>query len=40
VLFYHLLQARLAISQPAVEYPNEFASWAALALQDSRLLEG
>jgi hypothetical protein len=39
VLFYHLLQSRLALSQPAVEYPNDFASWAATALQDSRLAE-
>jgi hypothetical protein len=39
VLFYHLLQSRLALSIPAVEYPNDFASWAATALQDSRLAE-
>jgi hypothetical protein len=39
VLFYHLLQARLAVSHPAVEYPNEFAYWAATALQDSQLAE-
>jgi hypothetical protein len=39
VLFYHLLQSRLALSVPAVEYPNDFASWAATALQDSRLAE-
>jgi hypothetical protein len=39
VLFFHLLQSRLALTQPAVEYPNDFASWAATALQDSRLAE-
>jgi hypothetical protein len=39
VLYYHLLQSRLIQSQPEVEYPNDFASWAASALQDSRLAE-
>jgi hypothetical protein len=39
VLFYHLLQSRLIQSQPEVEYPNDFAIWAASALQDSRLAE-
>jgi Family of unknown function (DUF5752) len=39
VLFYHLLQSRLIQSQPEVEYPNDFAVWAASALQDSRLAE-
>jgi hypothetical protein len=39
VLYYHLLQSRLIQSQPAVEYPNDFAVWAASALQDSRLAE-
>jgi hypothetical protein len=39
VLYYHLLQSRLIQSQPMVEYPNDFAIWAASALQDSRLAE-
>ena len=39
VLYYHLLQSRLIQSTPAVEYPNDFAVWAASALQDSRLAE-
>ena len=39
VLYYHLLQSRLAITQPVVEYPNEFALWAATALQDIKLAE-
>lgn len=39
VLYYHLLQSRLALTQPVVEYPNEFALWAATALQDSKLAE-
>jgi hypothetical protein len=39
VLFYHLLQSRLIQSQPEVEYPNDFAIWAASSLQDSRLAE-
>jgi len=39
VLFYHLIQSRLAPSPPAVEYPNDLALWAANALQDSRLAE-
>jgi hypothetical protein len=39
VLYYHLLQARLALSQPTVEFPNDFALWAAVALQDSALAE-
>jgi hypothetical protein len=39
VLHYHLWQSRVAISRPAVEYPNDFASWAATALQESRLAE-
>jgi Family of unknown function (DUF5752) len=39
VLYYHLLQSRLAVSQPAVEFPNDFALWAAVALQDSALAE-
>jgi hypothetical protein len=39
VLYYHLLQSRLNLSQPEVEYPNDFAIWAAKALQDARLAE-
>ncbi len=39
VLDYHLLQFRLAVTQPFVEYPNEFALWAATALQDPKLAE-
>lgn len=39
VLYYHLLQSRLAVSQAAVEFPNDFALWAAVALQDSALAE-
>jgi hypothetical protein len=39
VLFFHLLQSRLTQSQPAVEYPNDFAMWAAESLQDARLAE-
>ena len=39
VLSYHLWQSRMAIAQPDVEYPNDFALWVANALQDSRLAE-
>lgn len=39
VLFYHLWQSRMAVSHPAVEYPNDFAYWADTALQDKRLAE-
>lgn len=39
VLYYHLLQSRLALTPPAVEYPNDFALWAATALQDGKLAE-
>lgn len=39
VLFYHLVQSRLALGEPAVEYPNDFALWAANALQDTKLAE-
>jgi Family of unknown function (DUF5752) len=39
VLYYHLLQSRLTLSQPEVEYPNDFAMWAATALQDAQLAE-
>jgi hypothetical protein len=39
VIYYHLVQSRLAVSQPAVEFPNDFALWAAMALQDMALAE-
>ncbi|MGC9194726.1 MAG: DUF5752 family protein [Syntrophobacteraceae bacterium] len=39
VLSYHLWQSRMAIAHPEVEYPNDFAVWAANSLQDSRLAE-
>lgn len=39
VLFYHLIQSRLTLGQPAVEFPNDFALWAAHALQDTKLAE-
>jgi hypothetical protein len=39
VLHYHLWQFRMAISHPSVEYPNDFAYWADMALQDRRLTE-
>ncbi|MBW1991295.1 MAG: hypothetical protein JRI59_04075 [Deltaproteobacteria bacterium] len=39
VLFYHLFQYRLAITTPAVEYPNDFAVWAANSLRDPKLAE-
>lgn len=39
VLKYHLWQSRLAITPPTVEYPNDFALWAATALNDDRLAE-
>jgi hypothetical protein len=39
VLHYHLWQSRMAISHPTVEYPNDFAFWAEMILQDSRLAE-
>jgi len=39
VLYYHLVQSRLAVSPPTVEFPNDFALWAAVALQDSALAE-
>jgi hypothetical protein len=38
VLYYHIFQSRLSIS-PGEEYPNEFAQWAATALQDIKLAE-
>ncbi len=39
VLYYHLVQSRLVVSPPAVEFPNDFALWAAMALQDMALAE-
>jgi len=39
VIHYHLFQSRLAIGQPEVEYPNDFALWAANSLQDAKLAE-
>lgn len=39
VLYYHLFQSRLSLTFPGIEYPNEFAHWAATALQDLRLAE-
>jgi uncharacterized protein DUF5752 len=39
VLNYHLWQSRLSINQPMLEYPNDFALWAATALHDDLLAE-
>ena len=39
VLYYHLIQSRLVLTTPAVEFPNDFALWAAAALQDVKLAE-
>ncbi len=39
VLEYHLWQSRLTLTQTAVEYPNDFALWAAKALNDPNLAE-
>ncbi len=39
VLFYHIFQSRLTLFQPRLEFPNDFAHWAATALQDIRLAE-
>ncbi len=39
VLNYHLWQSRLIITQPTLEYPNDFALWAATALHDDLLAE-
>jgi Family of unknown function (DUF5752) len=39
VLYYHIFQARLALTDPEIEYPNDFARWAADALQDAKLAE-
>ena len=39
VLNYHLWQSRLTITQPRLEYPNDFALWSATALHDDLLAE-
>jgi hypothetical protein len=39
VLNYHLWQSRLNITKPTLEYPNDFAHWAATALHDDLLAE-
>jgi hypothetical protein len=39
VLNYHLWQSRLNITRPMMEYPNDFAFWAAEALHDKLLAE-
>jgi len=39
VLFYHLLQSRMAIRPAEVEYTNDFGRWAGVALQESPLME-
>lgn len=39
VLKYHLWQSRLTITTAIVEYPNDFALWAATALHDDKLAE-
>ncbi len=39
VHYFHLMQSRLAITQAGVEYPNDFALWAATSLQDTKLAE-
>jgi len=39
VLYYHIFQSRLALTDPEIEYPNDFALWAANALQDTKLAE-
>ena len=39
VLNYHLWQCRLEFMQPTLEYPNDFALWAATALHDDLLAE-
>ncbi|MCL4500453.1 MAG: DUF5752 family protein [Deltaproteobacteria bacterium] len=39
VLEYHLWQSRLTLTQTAVEYTNDFALWAAKALNDPNLAE-
>ncbi len=39
VLKYHLWQSRLNITQPSLEYSNDFAAWAATGLHDDLLAE-
>ncbi len=39
VLYYHIFQSRLVLTDPDVEYPNDFAQWAGEALQDAKLAE-
>lgn len=39
VLEFHVWQSRLALTQTIVEYPNDFALWAAKALHDDNLAE-
>jgi hypothetical protein len=39
VLTYHLWEYRLTFTQPIVEYPNDFALWAATGLHDPNLAE-
>jgi hypothetical protein len=39
VLYYHLVQCRLTVAPATVEFPNDFALWAAMALQDMALAE-
>lgn len=39
VLRYHLWQFRMAITSPGVDYPNDFASWTATAVQERPLAE-
>jgi hypothetical protein len=33
MLYYQLVQSRLGVTQPVVEYPDEFALWATTALE-------
>ena len=37
--YHYPVQSRLTVTQPVVEYPNDFALWAATALQDSSQVE-
>lgn len=39
VFYYHMFQSRLVLTDPLVEYPNDFAQWAGEALQDANLAE-
>ncbi len=38
-LRYHLWESRLTLNPPTLEYPNDFALWAANALHDDKLAE-